>query len=110
MPKRNLLEEGITFFNRSLYYEAHEVWEDLWRETDGPLRGFYQGMIHAAVGLHHLYTNNRTGAVSQIQKSIRRLSDYRGEDRPIDSDDLIGQLTEVLANRRPETIRIVRSN
>ena len=27
---------GIVLFNRGDYFEAHEVWEDLWMETAGP--------------------------------------------------------------------------
>jgi predicted metal-dependent hydrolase len=110
MRKRDLLQEGIIFFNEGRYYEAHEVWEDLWRETEGPLREFYQGLIHAAVGLHHLKKNNWTGASSQIQKSIRRLSGFTGDNPPVDSAALIGQLSEVLSGRRPPAICIVRSN
>jgi len=105
---RDLLEEGIIFFNDGRYYEAHEVWEDLWRETRGPLREFYQGLIHAAVGLHHLKRNNRTGAFSQIQKSIRRISGFTAGPPPIDSAALIWQLSEVLAGRVPRTICIGR--
>ena len=25
------------------FFEAHEVWEDLWHDTAGPDRRFYQG-------------------------------------------------------------------
>jgi len=110
VEKRDLLEEGIIFFNQGRYYEAHEVWEDLWRETRGPLKGFYQGLIHAAVGLHHLKKDNLAGAASQIQKSIRRLTGYSGSDQPVDSFTLVRQLSEVLTDLRPEVIRIVRSN
>src|SRR5262249_26444350 len=44
---------GVLLFNEQAYFEAHEVWEDLWAESYGPERKFYQGLIQAAVGLCH---------------------------------------------------------
>src|SRR6185503_875528 len=28
------LERGVTLFNRRAYFESHEVWEDLWQESE----------------------------------------------------------------------------
>ena len=42
---------GIVLFNAQDFFEAHEVWEDLWSETCGNEHRFYQGLIQAAVGL-----------------------------------------------------------
>src|SRR5271165_2510542 len=44
---------GIVLFNRHDFFEAHEVWEDLWMDTALPEKRFYQGLIQAAVGLCH---------------------------------------------------------
>ncbi len=49
---------GIQHFNACYFYEAHEVWEALWTEYRGPARLFYQGLIQAAVGLHHFGNGN----------------------------------------------------
>jgi hypothetical protein len=54
---------GIQLFNRRDFFEAHEVWEDLWQECAGPERRFYQGLIQAAVGLLHFSNGNLRGAV-----------------------------------------------
>jgi len=110
VTQRDLLNEGIIYFNSGRYFEAHEVWEDLWRVTEGPMRSFYQGLIHAAVGLYHLQRKNHTGASSQIGKSIRQLSKFTGETLPVDSPALILQLSELPDRRRPEAVRIVRIN
>ncbi len=63
---------GILFFNEGDYFEAHEVWEDLWSEAAGPERRFYQGLIQAAVGLHHFSSGNVRGAA----KLYRTARDY----------------------------------
>ncbi len=54
---------GVLLFNRQDYFEAHEAWEDLWSESHGPERRFYQGLIQAAVGLCHFVNGNRNGAI-----------------------------------------------
>ena len=54
---------GILFFNQGDYFEAHEVWEDLWGGTPGPGRRFYQGLIQAAVALYHFGNGNVRGAL-----------------------------------------------
>ena len=54
---------GILFFNEQDFFEAHEVWEDLWAESHGNERRFYQGLIQAAVGLFHFSGGNLGGAV-----------------------------------------------
>jgi hypothetical protein len=60
---------GILFFNDQDYFEAHEVWEDLWTESHGEERRFYQGLIQAAVGLFHFSSGNLGGAVKLYHSS-----------------------------------------
>ncbi len=54
--------KGIAYFNACEFFEAHEVWEDLWKSYTGPLRLFYKGLIQAAVALHHFGNGNIRGA------------------------------------------------
>jgi predicted metal-dependent hydrolase len=68
---------GIARFNRGEYFECHEVWEELWRETQGPARLFYKGLIQIAVTLHHARTGNARGACRLFQRSCRSLEAYR---------------------------------
>lgn len=109
MLMRDLLEEGLLLFNEGNFYDAHEVWEDLWRETVDPLRKTcYQGLIQAAVGLHHLGRRNTIGARSQIGKSIRNLQ--AGSLAAVDFDihGLISQLTSLLERLPAEVPRGLR--
>lgn len=61
---------GILFFNERDFFEAHEVWEDLWAESHGEERRFYQGLIQAAVGLFHFSGGNLGGAVKLYRSSF----------------------------------------
>jgi hypothetical protein len=60
---------GVLLFNRQDYFDAHEVWEDLWSESHGTERRFYQGLIQAAVGLCHFSNGNLGGAVKLHRSS-----------------------------------------
>jgi hypothetical protein len=66
---------GVVLFNQQDYFEAHEVWEDLWSESHGLERKFVQGLIQAAVGLCHFGNGNLGGAV----KLYRSSRDYMGQ-------------------------------
>jgi predicted metal-dependent hydrolase len=67
---------GIELFNEQHFYDAHEVWEDVWRESIGYEKKFLQGLIQAAVALHHHSTGNLVGACSLLERSRRNLAAY----------------------------------
>ena len=93
------LANGIKLFNSGQYFEAHERWEELWRETQAPSRRlFYQSLIHAAVGFHHLENANISGGLSQFRKALIKISAVKSYDG-IDSEGLIKQLSAAL-NRK----------
>ena len=61
---------GVVLFNAGDWFEAHEVWEDLWSENHGDERRFYQGMIQAAVGLCH-FSNGNLGGAAKLYRSAK---------------------------------------
>ena len=60
---------GVVLFNGQDFFGAHEVWEDLWADSYGDERRFYQGLIQAAVGLCHFGNGNLNGAVKLYHSS-----------------------------------------
>jgi predicted metal-dependent hydrolase len=69
--ERKLYHDGIRLFNDGEFFEAHEVWEDIWHEAYGAKYEFYQGMIQCAVALEHYRRSNPRGVVS-LYDSYRR--------------------------------------
>jgi predicted metal-dependent hydrolase len=67
---------GIQHFNRREFFEAHEVWEDLWRECRPEDRRFYQGLIQAAVALHHWGNGNWRGTHRLFHSGRTYMSAY----------------------------------
>ncbi|SRR5260370_29626744 len=104
------LVAGINFFNAGRYFEAHESWEDLWRITQGRLRLFYQGLVQAAVGLHHLHHGNLNGGRSQLTKSVTKLSEYPARFCQIDNAKLVNDLRQILHDGEVRPIVIVHES
>ncbi len=65
--------EGIRLFNQRKFFEAHEVWEQVWKKAEGEEKTLYQGLIQAAAALLHLQRGNSMGAVSLYLKSCPKL-------------------------------------
>lgn len=71
------LLEGIRLFNEREFFECHDELEELWTETIGPERDFYQGLIHAAVSLFHFEGSNLGGARKMYGSACAYLSPYQ---------------------------------
>jgi hypothetical protein len=69
--------KGVAYFNACEFFEAHEVWEELWKNYSGDLRLFYKGLIQAAVALHHFGNGNIRGARKVYGSSRDYLALYR---------------------------------
>jgi predicted metal-dependent hydrolase len=86
-----LLIEGVEHFNCCDFFEAHESWEELWTDYQGPLRKFYQGLIQVAVALHHFGNGNIRGARKLYHSSKAYLEPYRPGQQGVDLDKLLAE-------------------
>jgi predicted metal-dependent hydrolase len=73
--ERKLYYDGITLFNEHEFFDAHEVWEDIWHMAFGTKFEFYQGMIQCAVALEHYRRSNPRGVVSLFESYNRHFKD-----------------------------------
>ncbi len=65
--------QGIDDFNAGRYFDAHEIWEEVWLRSSGDTRLFYQMLIQAAVGLHHYERGNARGARGMHANVVEKL-------------------------------------
>lgn len=93
---------GIDHFNRGEYFEAHEVWEDLWHDTAGPDRRFYQGLIQAAVAVYHAGNGNARGARRLYHSGRRYMSAYPAGHLGLDVRAFWAALEAALADFLPD--------
>jgi predicted metal-dependent hydrolase len=66
-----IFDEGIKLFNRSEFFDCHEVLEEIWTPTKQPERLFLQSLIHFAYGFYHHQRGNFAGATRQLRKGLR---------------------------------------
>ncbi|QMV45155.1 DUF309 domain-containing protein [Cohnella cholangitidis] len=65
----------LSLFNRERdYFECHEVMEELWLEEGRS--SLLQGLLQAAVGLHHWDNGNRSGAAKLMNAALEKLNGY----------------------------------
>lgn len=83
--------QGIEYFNECEFYEAHEVWEELWTEYRGEGRRYFQGLIQAAVALHHFGNGNIRGARKVYLSSLTYLESYRPNYAGLDLEAFLAQ-------------------
>lgn len=64
-------------FNRQLFYEAHDVLEDLWlKDKYGPNGAFYKGLIQLAGAFVHLQKNRPHPAAALFKLALANLEKY----------------------------------
>jgi hypothetical protein len=73
--ERRLFDRAVALWNARRFHEAHEDWETLWNEAQGPKRLWLQGLIQFAAAFHHF---ERTGSASGFAKLMRSASEKCG--------------------------------
>ncbi|MEO2022261.1 MAG: DUF309 domain-containing protein [Pirellulaceae bacterium] len=84
--------DGVRYFNLRDFFEAHESWEDLWTDYQGPLRRFYQGLIQVAVCLHHFGNGNMHGTRKLYYSSVAYLEKYGAHQDGVNLVQLLAEL------------------
>jgi uncharacterized protein len=67
-------ERGVADFNAGRFFEAHEVWEELWLAASEPQKKFLQGLIQVAAAFHHHGRGNTNGRQSLLAAGIAKLA------------------------------------
>ncbi len=78
---------GVAHFNAQEYFEAHEVWEELWLAAREPEKAFLQGLIQVAAAFHHHTRENARGARSLLAAGVAKLQGFPDDHRGIAVSD-----------------------
>ena len=69
------LKQGIHYFNREYFFEAHDEFEELWMDArEETERDLFHGLVNLATGFYHFRMSNLKGMQSQLQKGVSKLS------------------------------------
>ena len=85
-------------FNRGLFYEAHDVLEELWLgQRDGPNYSFYKGLIQLAGAFVHLQKNRLRPSAALFKLAQANLQKYPSPHERLDLVVVLGVISDWLA-------------
>jgi predicted metal-dependent hydrolase len=101
---------GVRLFNRGRYLAAQELWEAAWRADGGAGRGFLEGLVQLAGGLHLRTRRGGTrGAEHLLAQALATFEDFRPAAHGLDVDALLAEFGAFLdwlrEVRRPHRAR-----
>ena len=84
--------QGLELGRSGRYFEAHEAFEEAWREAAPGERDFFQGLVHVVVAWYQDGRGNLVGCRRQLEKAERRLAPYAPAHRGVDVAALLASL------------------
>jgi predicted metal-dependent hydrolase len=78
------LQLALDRFNSEDWYGCHDLFEELWHETQGPCRPVLQGILQIAVAHLHLERDNHYGATVLLGEGIGRLARVESDSLGLD--------------------------
>ncbi|HBF12841.1 MAG TPA: hypothetical protein DDW49_05555 [Deltaproteobacteria bacterium] len=105
--KQKQFLEGVRLFNEGKFYESHEVWEEIWLKEKERDRGFYQGLIVAAGGLHHFQKGRLSPSSKALYKSLDKLKVYPPIYQGIHLARFIHDMGEFISHMAPPFPKLV---
>jgi predicted metal-dependent hydrolase len=95
---RDALARGADLFNRGLFWEAHEAWEEIWLELEDDPKLFVQGLIQAAAAGHKAFVQQQPrGCVKLLTTALEKLSACPPDFLGVETQRLIPALQRMLA-------------
>ncbi len=91
-----LFKKGVEFFNKGYYFEAHDVFEEIWMDARGKSRPFYQGLVQLATGFYHFRMANLKGAQSQLKKGCGKLEAFAPQYQMVSVSKLLRSVSACL--------------
>lgn len=95
--EKKLLLLGAHHFNTDDWFEAHEVWEDIWHMASGHRKRFYQGLIQSAVTIVHVQRGNPRGVRSVWQSCQEKFVGLPDVCMAVSNGSLIEKLSRFIA-------------
>src|SRR6185295_14419678 len=75
-PMDARVSQGVDEFNARRFFEAHEVWEDVWLETVGHERLLLQGLIQIAAGYLKAESGNHSATIKLLTKGLNLVRQF----------------------------------
>ena len=93
---QELLCVALNHFNNHEWYEAHDVFEEIWNSVDGDERQVIQGILQVSVSQFHLSKGNLNGATILLGEGLGRIKTRTNLNLGIDLESFCKCLEDLL--------------
>jgi predicted metal-dependent hydrolase len=73
-PLPPLAQAGVAKFNAGEYYPQHDLFEEQWMATTGPVRDLYRAILQVGVAYYQIERGNHRGALKMLLRSVQWLA------------------------------------
>lgn len=97
-------DRGLATYQSGDFFEAHELWEEIWRDTpEGFDRQFLQGLIQVAAAMHKLIAHHKPKPAARLLgRAIDKLGEAPPGYRGIDTRRLLREARQAKASLEAE--------
>jgi predicted metal-dependent hydrolase len=71
-----VLQQAALLWKHHLFFEFHELLEEVWMEWRGPERPFLQGLIQLGVAFYQIQRNNYRGTMSMFRNGLAKVEPH----------------------------------
>lgn len=72
-PLPPLAVQGVEKFNNREFYPQHDLFEEQWMETEGPVRDLYRAVLQVGVAYYQVERGNHRGALKMLLRAVQWL-------------------------------------
>lgn len=73
-PLPELAQQGVEKFNAGEYYAQHDLFEELWMQTESPVRDLYRAILQVGIAYYQIQRGNHRGAKKMLLRSLQWLA------------------------------------
>jgi hypothetical protein len=72
-PLPPLAVQGVEKFNAREFYPQHDLFEEQWVNTEGPVRDLYRAVLQVGVAYYQIERGNHRGALKMLLRAVQWL-------------------------------------
>jgi predicted metal-dependent hydrolase len=85
--------EGVALFNKGLFWEAHEVWQELWRDQTIEGKDFVDTFMKMSEAYSFARRGKLSSAIYLFEKALKQFSEYESHSCEISPVQLVEEIT-----------------
>ena len=95
-----MIEDGKFYFNNERFWECHEAFEDVWKQTSGDEKELVNGLILVAAGLVHYQKDENSVCISIFNRALKLLKGKSGLYNEINIDSVKSKVVNMIEKNK----------